>query len=452
MTTRPPTPGPAPQRERHRPRVVVVGGGFGGLQAVRSLADSEVDVLLVDRRNHHCFQPLLYQVATAALSPADIAEPIRRILHRQANAEVMMANVAKVDLGAATIECEPGGLVHYDYLVLAAGARHAYFGHEEWAPLAPGLKTIDDALEMRRRMLLAYEAAELENDDAARRRALTFVVVGGGPTGVELAGALREIAANSIPRDFRHVDTTTARIVLVEGQERLLPAMSEAASQSARLDLESMGVEVRLETLVTAVSERGVTLSEGAIDASNVFWAAGVRAASLSGTLGVALDRSGRVKVLPDCSVPGHQNVFVIGDQAAQRDANTKKPVPGVAQGALQMGEFVGKIIYEEVNLGATVASRPAFSYRDKGSMATIGRARAVADIGDRSYSGLVAWLLWSVVHVMFLVSFRNRLFVMFGWLYNYMIHLGGARLITGTVSPEVSELNSLSRGAQREL
>lgn len=423
-----------------KPRILIVGGGFGGLAAARALARTDADVLLIDRRNHHCFQPLLYQVATAGLSPADIAEPIRRVLRRQENVEVMMANVARVDLEARSLECQPGGTLSYDYLVLAAGARHAYFGHDEWAKWAPGLKTIDDALEIRRRMLLAYEAAELERNEDARRRALTFVVVGGGPTGVELAGALREIAANSIPKDFRHVDTKTARIVLIEGQARLLPSMSAGASERALEDLRVMGVEVRLNTLVTDMDARGVFLGDTRLEAGNVFWAAGVRAASLSGTLGVPTDRAGRVIVRPDCSVPGHPEVFVIGDQAAQVDSATKAQVPGVAQGALQMGAFVGNILHEEIHLGATAQSRAAFCYRDKGSMATIGRARAVADLARHTYGGLIAWLLWCVVHVMFLVSFRNRLFVMFGWAYGYLIHMGGARLITGMVGPEVSE------------
>ncbi len=421
--------------------MVIVGGGFGGLHAARGLARTNVDILLIDKENHHCFQPLLYQVATAALSPADISNPIRTILHTQDHVEVAMGEVTQIDLDRKRVVCPQLGTVPYDYLVLAAGATHAYFGHDEWEQNAPGLKSIDDALEIRRRTLLAFEAAELEQDDEARRAALTFVVVGGGPTGIELAGALREIAANSIPDDFRHVDTTTTRIVLVEGQKRLLPAMSEAAGEMAKQDLEALGVEVRLNTFVTGVDERGVNLGDERLVAGNVFWAAGVRAASVAKTLGVELDRAGRVPVRPDCSLPGHPDTFAIGDIAAIDDPDSGKPVPGVAQGAMQMGDYVARIIHEELSEGATPDARPPFKYRDKGSMATIGKARAVADLGTRTFGGLTAWLLWCFVHVMFLVTFRNRLFVLLNWAYNYVIQKRGARLITGGREPEVQRL-----------
>lgn len=420
-------------------RVVIVGGGFGGLAAARSLHLDAVDVTLIDRRNYHLFQPLLYQVATAALSPADIAEPIRRVLRSQKNAQVLLGAVSEIHLQEQLVHWD-GGIVHYDFLILAAGATHAYFGREEWSTRAPGLKTADDALEIRRRVLLAFESAEMEDDEEARRAELTFVVVGGGPTGVELAGALREIAVESIQRDFRRVDTATARIVLVEGQSRLLSSMREASSERASADLEGMGVEVRLNTRLTEIAPDSVLLKVGdreeTLPARNVIWAAGVRASSLGKTLGVPLDREGRVFVRPDCSLPDHPNAFVIGDMASFIDGATGARVPGVAQGALQMGEFVARIIRRELAQPST--PREAFRYRDKGSMATIGRAKAVADIGNKSYGGLGAWILWSMIHIAFLVSFRNRLFVMFGWAWSYLAQVKGARLITGDRQPDV--------------
>jgi NADH:ubiquinone reductase (H+-translocating) len=413
-----------------RPRVLVVGGGFGGLRVAQSLADAPVDVLLVDRRNHHLFQPLLYQVATAGLSPADIARPIRSVLRGQENATVLLDTVENVDLQGQRVLLTGQGEVAFDWLVLAAGAGHAYFGHDDWAEHAPGLKTVEDALDIRRRVLLAYEAAEYEDDPAQRRQKLTFVVVGGGPTGVEMAGALREVASESIPADFRRVDTTTARVIVVEGAARLLPTMSEKASAIALESLRSMGVEVRLSTFVTHIDAEGVRLGDEQLPASNVIWAAGVKASSLGATLGVPLDRAGRVVVEPDCSVPGHPQVFVIGDMAAQMDAKTNTPVPGVAQGALQMGDFVAAIVRDGV--AGRARPRGAFSYRDKGSLATIGRARAVADVFGTTLGGLTAWLLWSGVHVAFLVGFRNKVFVMLSWAWSYIRNARGARLITG--------------------
>ncbi len=423
-------------------QVVVVGGGFGGLRVAKRLAKSPVHTALIDRRNYHLFQPLLYQVATAALSPADIAEPIRRVLRRHQNVRVLLGTVTDIRLAEQRVVWD-GGELAYDYLVLSAGATHAYFGNDAWSKRAPGLKTVDDALEIRRRVLLAFEAAEMVRDPDARRAKLTFVVVGGGPTGVELAGALREVASESIPADFRHVDTKTARVILVEGQSRLLPAMSERASTRALADLRDMGVEVRLNTLVTDIDDEAVKLGDERLPAANVIWAAGVRASSLGRKLGVELDRAGRVIVHPDCSVPGHPNVFAIGDMAAQVDADTKSPVPGVAQGALQMGDFVANVIDHEVKYGN--ARRGAFRYRDKGSMATIGRARAVADIGRQSIGGLLAWLLWSLIHVAFLISFRNRAFVMFNWIWNYAVRTKGARLITGGNPPALDRERSRS-------
>lgn len=417
-----------------RPRVVIVGGGFGGLNAARALAGAPVDVVLVDRSNHHLFQPLLYQVATAALSPADIASPIRKVLKKQANATVVLAEAREVDPEREVVRTELGD-IGFDFLVLAAGATHSYFSNDQWAPFAPGLKTIDDATEIRRRFLLAFEAAELERDPDARQAALTFVVVGAGPTGVELAGALSEIAHEAIPHDFKMVDTTTARVVLVELKDRVLPAMDERCSADAHRALEELGVEVMVGTEVTAIDEGGVTMGDDRIAADNVFWAAGVQASPLGRSLGVELDRAGRVKVEPDLTVPGHARIFVIGDQAHAVDPETGAMVPGLAQGAIQGGRYVAGVIAAEAE--AAAAGRPAperepFRYRDKGTLATIGRNKAVADIRGLKMRGFVAWFLWVVVHVMFLVSFRNRIAVMSGWVWSYLFYDRGARLITG--------------------
>ena len=428
-----------------RPRVVVVGAGFGGLEVVRRLAKVDCDVLLLDRRNHHLFQPLLYQVATAALSPADIAEPVRAIVRKQNNVQVLLQEVTSVSLEERTL-CVGAEDVVYDWLVLAAGATTAYFGNDEWVQRAPGLKTIDDAIEIRRRVLMAFEEAELEEDEGARRAKLTFVVIGGGPTGVEMAGALREIAAMAIPEDFRRVDTKTARVYLLEGGPRLLPTMSEEASRRALEQLQGLGVDVRLDTMVTEVDDGVVWVGEESVAAANVVWAAGVEASALTRSLGVELDGQGRVRVQPDCSLPGHPRVFAVGDIAAQVDAVTKEPVPGVAQGAIQMGTFVGDIIAGEIS-SAVPPARPAFRYRNKGEMATIGRARAVADIGGRTFSGLFAWLLWSAVHVAFLVGFRNKLLVMVHWAWQWLIQSRGARLITGSSTPTVADPVDLGAG-----
>jgi NADH dehydrogenase len=417
------------------PRVVIVGGGFGGLNAARALAESPVEVVLVDRRNHHLFQPLLYQVATATLSPADIATPIRKVLKNQANASVIMAEATGVDVESDRLLTDVGDL-RYDFLVLAAGATHSYFDNDHWEPAAPGLKTIDDATEIRRRFLLAFESAELESDPEARQAALTFVVVGAGPTGVELAGALAEIAHETIPLDFHLVDTTTARIILVEALDRVLPGMDERCSADALVALESLGVEVRLGTRVTDIDSEGVSFGGDRIAANNVFWAAGVQASGLGAGLDVELDRAGRVKVADDLSLPGHHNVFVIGDLAHVVDPATGDLVPGVAQAAIQGGRHVAKIIDREARAGAAgrpAPARTAFRYRDKGTLATIGRNKAVADLGRVKFRGFLAWFLWAAVHVMFLISFRNRLTVMIGWVWNYLFFDRGARLITGS-------------------
>ncbi|MCA9289648.1 MAG: NAD(P)/FAD-dependent oxidoreductase [Phycisphaerales bacterium] len=409
-----------------RRHVVIVGGGFGGLACAKALARADWRITIVDRENHHLFQPLLYQVATAVLSPADIAAPIRTIVRRQRNTEVVLGQVVAVDVDARRLRLADR-TIDYDTLVLATGATHSYFGHDEWQPHAPGLKTIDDALELRRRLLLAFEAAEYEPDPDTRRACLTFVVVGGGPTGVELAGALIEIAARSIPRDFRRIDTTTTKVILVEAGERLLGGMPATLGDRAKTDLEHMGVDVRLRHRVTHIDETGAVVGDERIPAANVFWAAGVTGSALARTLGVPLDPAGRVIVDPDLTVPGHPELFVIGDLAHVEDPATGTTVPGIAPAAMQMGRHVAATLRRRPD-----ADRPPFRYRDTGTMATIGRNRAVAAIGGRRFTGLVAWLLWSLVHVYFLIGFRRRMFVMLSWAWNYVVFAKGARLITG--------------------
>lgn len=424
-----------------RPRVIIVGGGFAGLEAARALARADADVTLVDRRNHHVFQPLLYQIATAAISPADIAAPIRHILRKQRNCHVVLGTVTGVDAAAKRLRFDAGqgrgeASVAFDYLVLAAGATHSYFAHPEWEALAPGLKTLEDATEIRRRILLAFESAEYEGDAERRVAALTFVIVGGGPTGVELAGAIKEIAAATIPADFRNIDTTSARVVLIEAGPRLLAAMPEDLSRRAKSDLESMGVEVRLGAPVTDITPEGVRVGAEFIAARTVLWAAGVRANPIGASLGVPLDRSGRVVVESDCSVPGHPSIFVVGDMALLRSSDTNQPVPGVAQGGLQTGRFVGTLIARELAKPQTpqtpVAPRPKFVYRDLGSMATIGRARAVADIRGWRLTGFFAWLVWGGLHIMFIVNYRSRIIVALQWFWNWLLFSRDARLIMG--------------------
>jgi len=414
------------------PHVVILGGGFGGLTAAQALKRAPVRITLIDKRNHHLFQPLLYEVATAALSPADIAAPLRSVLSKQANMTVLLGEATLIDVRHRRVVLADG-VTHYDTLIIATGATHSYFGKPDWAAFAPGLKTIEDALEIRRRFLLAFEAAERENDEAARRAKLTFVVVGGGPTGVELAGTMAEIARRGIPRDFRQVDTATARVILVEADPQVLGTMPPSLSERARRDLEALGVEVRLNQRVTHIDAGGVLIGDERIAAENVIWAAGVAASSLGATLGAPLDRSGRVLVNPDCSVPDHPEVFVIGDLASLTDPRTKKPVPGVAQGAIQTGRYVARIIADEAASGQHSARRSSpFTYRDKGMMATIGRARAVVQIGKFKFGGAKAWLLWAFIHIAFLIGFRNRIVVMLGWAWAYIMFRRGARLITG--------------------
>jgi NADH dehydrogenase len=409
------------------PRIVLVGGGFGGLTCAQALRKANAKITLVDRTNHHLFQPLLYQVATAALSPAQIAAPIRQILSRQKNAEVILAEAVAADPDRRVLRLADEEIA-YDVLVLAAGATTSYFGHDDWKPVAPGLKTIEDALEIRERFLEAFERAERIRDPEARIPDLTFVIVGGGPTGVETAGAIREIALHQVPRDFRKVDTTRSRIVLVEAQDRLLPAgFDETLCRRAERDLRDMGVEVRLGTRVASIDEGGVDLDgpvgRERIATHNVIWAAGIRPSPLAASLGCPLDRAGRVLVEPDLSVPGRPEIFVLGDLASVVDRSNGKPVPGIAPAAMQMGRHVARVL--------RTGKREPFRYRDKGMLATIGRARAVGALGRFRVTGLVAWLLWSGVHVFYLISFRQRVLVMLDWIWSYLFFSGGARLIT---------------------
>jgi len=424
-----------------RPRVLIIGGGFAGLNCAKQLAAAPVGITLVDRHNYHLFQPLLYQVATAALSPADIASPIRNILRNQANARVVLANLEGVDLQRRRV-IFPRGEVNYDYLVLAAGATHSYFGNDQWENHAPGLKSIDDALEIRRRVLLAYEAAEWEEDTESRQAKLTFVVVGGGPTGVELAGALQEIAIQTIPRDFRHIDTTSARVILIEAGPRLLTALPEKLGQRAVNDLQQMGVQVRLNSMVTDIGDHWLQIGEERLPANNIIWAAGVKGAPVAQTMGVPCDRSGRVMVEPDLSLAGHPEAFVIGDLACIEDPATGQPVPGVAPAAIQMGEHVAALIKKEVTAGQD--ERPAFVYKDKGSMATIGRNHAVASVGGRNVGGFIAWVLWGVVHIYTLIGFRRRFFVVLAWFWSYFSLGKSARLITGSPKIDITRPREL--------
>ena len=413
-----------------RPRVVIVGAGFGGLLAARTLARYPVQITLVDRQNFHIFQPLLYQVATAGLSPDEIAAPIRWIMRSQRSVEVLMSEVRDFDLSRRVVKLEDGE-VEYDYLIVAAGASHAYFGHDEWGAFAPGLKTIEDALEIRRRVLLAFELAERQaasSDDKDREHAqLNFVVVGGGPTGVELAGTLAEISRQVLGNEFRSIDPKRTRIVLLEGGPRVLPAYPEDLSRSAEEQLRHLGVEVQTSALVTQVEPGAVHVGESKLPAAVILWAAGVAASPLGKKLGAPVDRAGRVLVNPDLSIPGHPEVFVVGDLAALKDENGKW-LPGVAPVAMQEGKATAH------NIGNELRGEPRknFHYWNKGSLATIGRAAAVADFGKIHVSGFLAWLSWLFIHIFFLIGFRNRLMVLIQWAWSYLTYERGARLITG--------------------
>jgi NADH dehydrogenase len=407
------------------PHVVILGGGFGGLNAARELADKAVRVTLIDRRNHHLFQPLLYQVATAALNPSDIAVPIRRILRKQRNVEVLLAEAVSIDLSNRVVQLDEGS-VSYDYLIAATGARHSYFGHDEWAPFAPGLKSIRDALDIRRRVLSAFELAEREEDATRRDAWLTFVVVGAGPTGVELSGALCEIAQHALASDFRRINPAQARVILLEGSDRVLPPYTPALSEKAREQLVRLGVDVRTGQRVTAISAEGVSIGPLQIATRTVLWAAGVGGSGFGRALGVPLDRAGRVLVQPDLSIAGHPNVFVVGDLACSIQEGVQ--VPAVAPAASQAGRHAAR------NVLRAIAGEPLlpFRYLNKGSLATIGRSAAVADLGRVKLAGPLAWLAWLVLHVLFLVGFRNRFSVVFQWAWSFLSYDRGARLITG--------------------
>ena len=413
-------------------RVVIIGGGFGGLSAAKGLARAPFEVTLIDRTNHHLFQPLLYQVATAGLSPADIASPIRGILRRQKNVKVILAEVSGVDTARNEVIAD-GRRFAYDTLIIATGARHAYFGRDAWADSAPGLKTIDDATYLRRRILLAFEKAEAEDDAEERRRLLTFAVIGGGPTGVEMAGAIAELAKRALATDFRSIDSRCARIMLIEAADRVLTPFHPSLSEAARQSLEMLGVEVRLGMPVNECSGVGVRLGDEFIGTRTIIWAAGVMASPAGRWLGVETDRAGRVKVNADLSVPGSPDVFVIGDTAAVMQDGAF--LPGVAPVAKQQGEYIARLLVARAH-GRAV---DAFRYRDFGTLATIGRKRAVAQFGKLRISGLVAWLLWSLAHVYFLIGFRNRFTVALNWGWSYVTFERGSRLITGVSASDMT-------------
>lgn len=427
-----------------RPHVVILGGGFAGLYAAKGLRRAPVRVTLVDRRNHHLFQPMLYQVATAALNPSDIATPIRSILRRQANTEVLLGEAVSVDPAGREVLLADGAALKYDYLIVATGARHSYFGRDHWEPLAPGLKSLEDALEIRKRTLLAFELAERETDPARRDAYLTFVIVGGGPTGVELAGAVAEIRKYALRRDFRHINPRLARVVLVEAGPRILPSYPEELSRAAAAELRRLEVEVRTGAMVTDVQPWSVRAGATVIPTRTVLWAAGNTASPLLRSLGCPLDSQGRAVVEPDCTIPGHPEVFVLGD-AARFEHGTDGPLPGLSPVAIQMGKYAARIIRREAAARIREAEpsgagrpgdRPPFRYWDKGQLAVIGRGQAVADIGRLHFAGFLAWLAWIFVHIFFLIGFRNRVLVLIEWAFAYFTFQRGARLITGEVGP----------------
>jgi NADH dehydrogenase len=414
----------------HKPsRILVLGAGFGGLTFCQSFRHANAEITLIDRQNHHLFQPLLYQVATAGLAAPDIAQPIRAILTECDNVTVLLENVRDIKLAEKEIITDKATL-SYDYLVMALGGATVYFGHPEWEQVAPGLKSLDDAIRIRREILLAFERAETEKNPAERQKLMTIVVVGGGPTGVELAGAFAELATHVLKSDFKHIDPANAKVILIEASNVILNHLPAELANSAQRQLISMGVEVRTSTRVTALTPGIIETTSGTIHAANVIWAAGVGASPLTKKLGVELDRAGRVKVLPDLSVPGFPNAFVIGDMATV--VSDGKPVPGVSPAAMQMARHVAEIIRDDIESPLPLERRPAFKYWDKGTMATIGRSRAVAKVGEFEFTGYPAWLAWLFIHLIFLVGFRNKISVLFNWFYSYLTYKRGSRIITG--------------------
>jgi len=427
-----------------QPHIVVIGGGFGGLKAAESLAHLPVQITLVDRRNHHTFQPLLYQVATAGLSPAEIAAPIREILARHSNIEVLLGEVYGFDLARRVVKVHGFDLT-YDYLVVAAGATHAYFGHDKWEVWAPGLKTVEDALEIRRRFLFTFELAERQAATEGRHQPVSFLVVGGGPTGVELAGTLAEIARGALADDFRNIDPKTTRIVLLEAGPSVLPSYPPDLRESAKRQLERLGVEVRLNSTVTEVREGEVRVGNETVPSSLTLWAAGVAASPLGQALGAPTDRNGRVLIEADLSIPGHREVFVIGDLASLMQSEGS--LPGVAPVAMQQGRWVARQIAADL----TGNARKPFRYLDKGSLATIGRAAAVAQFGKVHISGFFAWLAWLFIHIFFLIGFRNRLIVMIQWAWSYVTYDRSARLITGRPSSDIAQSEPVGQASERQ-
>jgi len=411
-----------------KPHIVVLGAGFGGLEFCRQMQRSDVSITLIDRQNHHLFQPLLYQVATAGLSAPEIAKPIRAILSDQENVKVLLDEAVQIDLNEKRIELRETGPLDFDYLIVAVGARTNYFGNDEWEAFAPGLKSLDDARRIRNDLLLAFEEADRETDPDQQKRLLRSVVIGGGPTGVEMAGSIAELTKRVLARDFRNIDPSQCEIVLLEVAPRILQPFSEKLSKSAKEQLESLGVEVRLDQKIQSIEEGVVHLEDGPLHATNIIWGAGVRASPLCDQLGVEQDRSGRLKVEPNCSLPGHPDAFALGDIVHLKDAKGKA-VPGVSPAAMQMGKYTAKVIRHQID------NQPApdpFVYFDKGSMATIGRTRAVAQVGKIEFTGFFAWMTWLFVHLMFLVGFRNKIAVFIQWIYSYVNYRRGSRIITG--------------------
>jgi len=412
-----------------RPRIVIIGGGFGGLSAAKALKGANADVIVIDRTNHHLFQPLLYQVATASLSPGDISAPIRHVLRHQQNTSVLLAEVTDIDVAGKIVHIDlPDREIPYDYLIVASGSHHAYFGHDEWEPIAPGLKTVEDATELRRKFLLAFERAEKSTNEAEREAYMTFVIVGGGPTGTELSGALPTIARKALRPEFRNIDTQKTRVILLEGGPRILPTFPEDLSENARLSLGHLGVEVRTNSIVTRIEPDAVYIGDEKISTRSVFWAAGNAASPLGKKLGAPVDRVGRVLVNPDLSIPGHQEVFVVGDLAFKMRENGRQ-VPGVCPAANQEGAAAAKNIRR---LMGHLPTKP-FHYFNKGDLAVIGRSHAIADFGRVRFSGRIAWLLWLFVHIMYLVGFRNRISVFIEWAYSFITYQRGVRLITAS-------------------